>query len=113
MFEVSYEHDLPTVGSRHRGLTQKLREMYKGGSVDIPLSKRAGVYSAARAAGVKVRTQALDTGVLRVWRADGPARPASIFDGPVLPSTPVVATSASPSAPSEPSPLNTKKTSFN
>ena len=79
MFEISYEHDLPDPGPRHRGLTQTLREMRKGGSVDIPLSKKASIYSAARTAGVKVRIKSLDKSVIRVWRADGPERPASIF----------------------------------
>ena len=80
MFEVSYEHDLPEPGPRRRGLTQTLRDMRRGGSVDIPLSKKAGVYSAARAAGVKVRIQSMDK-VVRVWRADGPERPSALVAG--------------------------------
>jgi hypothetical protein len=76
MFDVSYEHALPDPGPRRRGFTQTLREMSRGGSVDLPLSKKAGVYSAARAAGVKVRIESLDKGLVRVWRADGPVRPS-------------------------------------
>ena len=100
MFEVSYEHDLPEPGSRRRGLTQTLREMRKGGSVDIPQSKKASVYSAARAAGVKVRIKSLDKGLVRIWRADGPERshnshyPADgldIFGRPVVKTAPTAA----------------------
>jgi hypothetical protein len=94
MFDVSYEYDLPDPGSRRRGFTQTLRDMHRGGSVDIPQSKKASVYSAARAAGVKVRIKSLNTGIVRVWRADGPERPLdshypadglNIFGEPISP----------------------------
>ena len=51
MIEVSYEYDIPSPGRDHKGFTQTLREMRKGGSVEVPMAKKPSLYSAAKAAG--------------------------------------------------------------
>jgi hypothetical protein len=79
MSDISYEYGIPEVTHAGRGFTQTLRDMCRGGSVEIPLAKKASVYSAARAAGVKVRLRTTDQNTVRVWRVDGPDAPKSIF----------------------------------
>ena len=79
MLDVSYTYDVPDPGPGRKGFTQVLRTMHRGGSVEIPLAKKPSVYSAAKAAGVKVRVRNTDKGTVRVWRVDGPER-AGLFD---------------------------------
>lgn len=78
MLEISYDHAIPDPGSGRAGFAQTLRDMRKGGSVEIPLTKKPGVYAAARAAGVKVRMRTTDKGTVRVWRLDEDPKPFSL-----------------------------------
>ena len=81
MFDVSNEYPIPEKGLGHKGLPQVLREMGKGDSFEIPVAKKDGIYSAAKAAGAKVRTRTTDKGTIRVWRIDGEALKATPDDG--------------------------------
>ena len=104
--DVSYEHDIPSPGCGHKGLAQTLREMFRGGSVEVPFAKRSSVYSSARAAGVKVRLRATEKSTVRVWRIDGPERPKipngglDIFGQPLAKSKPGSKPGADPYGPS-------------
>ena len=71
MTDVSYDYDIPSPGRDRKGFTQTLREMRKGGSVEVPLAKKPSIYSAAKAAGVKVRIRVTGHNTVRVWRIDG------------------------------------------
>jgi hypothetical protein len=73
MVDVSYERDIPE--PRRRGLARVLRSMYKGGSIEIPPEKKSNIYSAARAAGVKVCVRTTEEGAVLVFRVDGAERP--------------------------------------
>ena len=81
MIEVSYEYDIPSPGRDRKGFTQTLREMRKGGSVEVPLAKKPSIYSAAKAAGVKVRIRVTGHNTVRVWRLDGEEPPKLFNDG--------------------------------
>jgi hypothetical protein len=81
MTDVSYDYDIPDAGRDRKGFTQTLREMRKGGSVEVPLAKKPSIYSAAKAAGAKVRIRATDHNTVRVWRLDGEEPPKPFNDG--------------------------------
>jgi hypothetical protein len=74
MFEISNDYPIPEPGLGHRGLAQTMRDMRKGDSVELPLTKRGGIYSAAKAASAKIRIRATGKGTIRVWRIDGAER---------------------------------------
>lgn len=95
--EISNAHPIPTPGTR-KGFTQTLREMHKGDSVEVPSAKKASIYGAAQAAGVKVRTRSTDDGTVRVWRIDGPEN-LDIFGDPIKPKP-----AAGPGGPAVPAP---------
>jgi hypothetical protein len=79
MAEISYDHPIPEPGSGRIGFTQTLRSMRKGGSVEVPVTKKPGVYAAAKAAGVKVRMRTTGKGTIRIWRLDdGEPKPFSL-----------------------------------
>ena len=94
--EISNAHPIPAPGTR-KGFTQTLREMHKGDSVEVPSAKKASIYGAAQAAGVKVRTRSTDEGTVRIWRIDGPEH-LDIFGDPIKPK-PVPVPSVSALAP--------------
>lgn len=84
MYNISHTRPLP--GPARNGFTQTLRDMRKGDSVDIPSSKKASAYSAARLAGVKITIRDSGKGVAVVWRLNGPERPVetNIFGEPII-----------------------------
>ena len=84
MLDVSYDYAVPESGSGRKGFTQVLREMRRGGSVEVPLAKKASVYSSAKAAGVRVRIRTASPDTIRIWRIDGP-EPEDIFGQPIQP----------------------------
>jgi len=59
--------------------------MYKGGSIEIPPAKKSTIYSAARAAGVKICVRTTEEGSVLVFRTDGAERPQQedIFGQPI------------------------------
>ena len=78
MYDISNDRPLPGRHSDRDGLTNTLRNMRKGDSIEIPFSKKPSVYSAAKLAGVKVTVRSTSAVTAIVWRLDGSERP-SIF----------------------------------
>jgi len=78
MYEISDERPLPGSHSVRDGLTNTLREMHKGESIEVPQLKKSSVYSAAKLAGIKVSVRDTGKGTAIVWCVDGPER-VSIF----------------------------------